>query len=199
MAPVWHPCAGLAQGPGPLVSSGDDEAQPPACLASLVLLAAALSLLPSRRPSPTARPAAGSSKKKHADVRRRATATHVQGLPCADGSTKYAARDFAGAVASFQKAIEVDPKNPLGHYFLGEAQLAAGNMTEAEAAWNRASLEASEKDPALRAKILFVLADLKERQHKWDDARAAWQVYLDWVAKYREARATPAAARRASR
>jgi tetratricopeptide (TPR) repeat protein len=102
----------------------------------------------------------------------------------AQGITKYAARDFPGAVASFQKAIEADPKNPLGHYFLGEAQLAGGNMTEAEAAWNRASLEASEKDPALRAKILFVLADLKERQHKWDDARAAWQVYLDWAAKF---------------
>jgi len=100
------------------------------------------------------------------------------------GITKYAARDFPGAVASFQKAIEADPKNPLGHYFLGEAQLAAGNMTEAEAAWNRASLEAADKDPALRAKILFVLADLKERQHRWDDARAAWQVYLDWAAKY---------------
>jgi len=102
----------------------------------------------------------------------------------AQGITKYAARDFPGAVASFQKAIEADPKNPLGHYFLGEAQLAAGNMTEAEAAWNRASLVAAEKDPSLRAKILFVLADLKERQHKWDDARAAWQVYLDWAAKY---------------
>jgi tetratricopeptide (TPR) repeat protein len=101
----------------------------------------------------------------------------------AQGTTKYAARDFAGAVASFQKAIEADPKNPLGHYFLGEAQLAAGNLTEAEAAWNRASLEAADKDPALRSKILFVLADLKERQHKWDDARAAWQVYLDWAAK----------------
>jgi tetratricopeptide (TPR) repeat protein len=100
------------------------------------------------------------------------------------GTTKYAARDFPGAVASFQKAIEADPKNPLGHYFLGEAQLAAGNMTEAEAAWNRASLEAADKDPALRAKILFVLADLKERQHKWDDAKQAWQVYLDWAAKY---------------
>ena len=102
----------------------------------------------------------------------------------AQGITKYAARDFPGAVASFQKAIEADPKNPLGHYFLGESQLAAGNMTEAEAAWNRASLEAADKDPGLRAKILFVLADLKERQHKWDDAKQAWQVYLDWAAKY---------------
>ncbi len=101
----------------------------------------------------------------------------------AQGTTKYAARDFPGAVAAFQKAIEADAKNPLGFYFRGAAQLAAGNMTEAEAAWNRASLVAAEKDPALRAKVLFVLADLKERQHKWDEAKQAWQVYLDWAAK----------------
>jgi tetratricopeptide (TPR) repeat protein len=108
----------------------------------------------------------------------------------ADGIAKYAARDFPGAVAAFQKAIEADPKNALGHYFLGEAQLAAGNMTEAEAAWTRASLAANDaKDPSLRARVLFVLADLKERQKKWDDARAAWQVYLDWAAKYPEAKA----------
>lgn len=108
----------------------------------------------------------------------------------ADGIAKYAARDFAGAVAAFQKAIEADPKNPLGHYFLGEAQLAAGNLTEAEAAWTRASLEAtSSKDPAVRARVLFVLADLKERQKKWDEATAAWQMYLDWAAKYPEAKA----------
>jgi tetratricopeptide (TPR) repeat protein len=104
-----------------------------------------------------------------------------------DGATKYAARDFPGAIAAFQKAIEQDPKNPMGHYLLGEAQLAANNMTEAEAAWNRASLEANEKDPPLRAKILFVIADLKQRQKKWDEAKAAWQVYADWVNKYANA------------
>jgi tetratricopeptide (TPR) repeat protein len=108
----------------------------------------------------------------------------------ADGVAKYAARDFPGAVAAFQKAIEADPKNPLGHYFLGEAQLAAGNLTEAEAAWTRASLVANDsKDPSIRAKVLFVLADLKERQKKPDEAKAAWQVYLDWAAKYPEAKA----------
>jgi tetratricopeptide (TPR) repeat protein len=130
----------------------------------------------------------GSSKKKNADT---ATDTGSGSFKPAvtDGSTKYAARDFAGAVAAFQKAIEADPKNPLGHYFLGEAQLANNNITEAEAAWTRASLESADKDPALRARILFVLADLKERQKKWDEAKAAWQVYLDWAAKYPEAKA----------
>ncbi len=107
----------------------------------------------------------------------------------ADGTTKYAARDFSGAVAAFQKAIEASPKDPMGHYLLGEAELASGNMTETEAAWTRASLESAQtKDPSVRARVLFVLADLKERQKKWDEARAAWQVYLDWAAKYPEAR-----------
>jgi tetratricopeptide (TPR) repeat protein len=112
---------------------------------------------------------------------------------CREGNTKYAARDFAGAIAAYQKAIEVDPNNGLGHYFLGEAQLAAGNLVEAEAAWNRASL-ATDKDPALRARVLFVLADLKERQKKWDDARAAWQMYFDWATKYPNAGAFPGSA-----
>jgi len=113
---------------------------------------------------------------------------------CKDGNTKYAARDFVAAIAAYQKAIELDPNNALGHYFLGEAQLASGNLIEAEAAWNRASLAASDKEPALRARILFVLADLKERQKKWDEARAAWQVYLDWATKFPNAGAFPGSA-----
>jgi tetratricopeptide (TPR) repeat protein len=110
---------------------------------------------------------------------------------CKDGNTKYAARDFVAAIAAYQKAIELDPNNALGHYFLGEAQLAGGNLIEAEAAWNRASLAASDKEPALRARVLFVLADLKERQKKWEEARAAWQVYLDWAGKFPNAGAFP--------
>jgi tetratricopeptide (TPR) repeat protein len=108
-----------------------------------------------------------------------------------EGNSKYAARDFAGAIAAYQKAIEIEPNNALAHYFLGEAQLAAGSLVEAEAAWNRASLAAGEKDPALRARILFVIADLKERQKKWDEAKLAWQQYLDWSSKYQNAGAFP--------
>jgi tetratricopeptide (TPR) repeat protein len=120
-----------------------------------------------------------------------ADAAHSYKEACSQGNAKYAARDFPGAVQAYQKAIEIDPNNALAHYYLGEAQLAAGNTMEAEAAWNRASLAANEKDPALRARILFVIADLKERQKKWDEARAAWQVYLDWAAKFPNAGAFP--------
>jgi tetratricopeptide (TPR) repeat protein len=159
-------------------------------VASLLLPALLLGSLPAwgegkgegkkKKPDETAEaPSGGGSKYKEA---------------CKEGNSKYAARDFPGAIAAYQKAIEVDPNNALGHYFLGEAQLAAGSLVEAEAAWNRASLAAGDKDPALRARILFNIADLKERQKKWDEAKAAWQVYLDWANKYANAGAFPGSA-----
>ena len=109
---------------------------------------------------------------------------------CNQGAAKYAARDFPGAVADFQKAIETSPNLPLGYYLLGEAQLAAGNLTEAEAAWTRASSQSTD-DPSMHARVLFVLADLRERQKRWDDAKTAWQAYLDWASKYTNASAFP--------
>jgi tetratricopeptide (TPR) repeat protein len=111
---------------------------------------------------------------------------------CDLGNAKYASRDFPGAIEQYRKAIEFSPKQALAFYFLGEAELAAASLTEAEAAWTRAALESGEQDPVLHARVLFVLADLKERQRKWDDARAAWQVYLDWASRYPNANAFPA-------
>ena len=111
------------------------------------------------------------------------------------GNAKAAARDFVGAIDAYRKAIELSPHQPLGHYLLGEAQLAAGNMAEAEASWTRAAAEANEADPGFRARVLFVLADLKERQKKWEEARAAWQVYLDWAGRFPDAGVFPESAR----
>ncbi len=113
---------------------------------------------------------------------------------CAQGAAKYGARDFPGAIASFQRAIELSSSQALGHYLLGEAQLASGSVTEAEAAWSRASTLSGEQDATLHARVLFVVADLKERQKRWDDAKAAWQLYLDWAAKFPKANAFPSTA-----
>jgi tetratricopeptide (TPR) repeat protein len=132
--------------------------------------------------------------RKKAPSAQSATASPKYKEACSQGNAKYVARDYAGAIQAYQSATEIDPKNPLAYYYLGEAQLAAGSLTEADSAWNRAALESGEGDPALRAKILFVLADLRERQKKWDDARAAWQVYLDWAAKFPAASAFPTSA-----
>jgi tetratricopeptide (TPR) repeat protein len=113
---------------------------------------------------------------------------------CVQGNAKYASRDFQGATDLYRKAIQLDPNNALGHYLLGEAFLAQNNLTEADATWSRAANLSNEKNPALRARILFVVADLKERQKKWDDAKAAWQVYLDWANRFADAGAFPGSA-----
>jgi tetratricopeptide (TPR) repeat protein len=113
---------------------------------------------------------------------------------CSQGNAKYAARDFDGAIQLYRKAIELSPKQGLAYYLVGEAQLAAGNLPEAEASWTRAADATATTDPSLHAKVLFVSADLKERQKKWDDAKAAWQAYLDWASRYPSAGVFPATA-----
>ncbi len=100
---------------------------------------------------------------------------------CVEGNGKYMARDFPGAIASYRSAVQLAPKNPFPHYLLGEAQLASGNLTEAEASLKQAELISDKRDALLRAKILFVLADLKERQQKWDEAKAGFQLYNEWA------------------
>jgi tetratricopeptide (TPR) repeat protein len=114
---------------------------------------------------------------------------------CARGNAKYASHDFDGAIELYRKAIEMAPHQYLGHYLLGEAQVAAGNLQEAEASWSQAALETSEKTPALHARILFVTADLKEREKKWEEAKAAWQTYLDWVGRFPDGAVFPATAK----
>jgi tetratricopeptide (TPR) repeat protein len=159
------------------------------------LLVLATTLAPG--PSALADGDKGSARKKHDDSAGASSSAGKNGpspdyrKACDLGNAKYAARDFSGAVEQYRKAIELSPKQALGFYLLGEAQLAAGSLTEADAAWNRAALESGEQDPALHARALFVLADLKERQLKWDEARAAWQVYLDWASRYPNANAFP--------
>ncbi len=149
---------------------------------AVVLLVPALALTPVM--------ARGAGKKK-----AEATApSHEYSSICSQGNAKYVARDFDGAIAQYRKAIDLAPHQPLGLYLLGEAQLAAGNMADAEASWSRAALEGAEKDPALHARVLFVTADLKERQKKWEDAKAAWQTYLDWANRFPDAGVFPATA-----
>ncbi len=165
-----------------------------------------LLLLPAVVAAPLSALAEGSkagSKKKGDDAAASASASSAQpkNAPskeylklCEAGNAKYAGRDFAGAIDQYRKAIELTPKHALAFFLMGEAQLAAGNLTEADAAWNRAALESSDQDPSLRAKVLFVTADLRERQKRWDDAKAAWQVYLDWATKYPNANTFPGSA-----
>ena len=154
---------------------------------SLASLAVAL-LVPALALAPVV--ARGAGKKKTEST----APSHEYAAACSQGNAKYAARDFDAAIAQYRKAIDIAPHQPLAHYLLGEALIASGNVAEAEASLGRAAVEAGEKDPSLHAKVLFVTADLKERQKKWDDAKAAWQTYLDWANRFPDANVFPATA-----
>ncbi|MEO8801016.1 MAG: tetratricopeptide repeat protein, partial [Polyangiaceae bacterium] len=127
-----------------------------------------------------------------ADKDKKATAAHpaadpnnVTGLSEAvaivhKGNERYVARDIQGAIDAYRKAIAVAPKNPLGHYALGVALVTSGHPQEAELSFKKA-IELGESQPATKARALFALADLKDRQKKWAEAKAAWQAYADFV------------------
>jgi tetratricopeptide (TPR) repeat protein len=108
------------------------------------------------------------------------------------GDAAYAARDFEGAIKAYREAIEKESKNPMGHYRLGSAQFSKGDFDEAEQSW-QAGLRFAEKDEKIRAKLLFVLAAVRERQRKLDEAETRWKEYGTQAQKP-DARAFPGTA-----
>lgn len=106
---------------------------------------------------------------------------------CLQGNAKYLSGDYPGAIATYRQAIQQSVKHPLGYYLLGEALLASGNLQEAEERWKQADSNSGSGDPTMRARVLFVLASLKERQGKWDEAKAAWANYNEWAGRFGDA------------
>lgn len=108
------------------------------------------------------------------------------------GQNAFVARDFPGAVTAFQDAIKTDPQNMLGFYLLGEAQLEAGKPEEADAAWTSGLSKKGTDD--LNSKLLFVIADLRERQKNWTAAKDAWAAYSAFLKGHEGVKGFPATA-----
>jgi tetratricopeptide (TPR) repeat protein len=109
------------------------------------------------------------------------------------GDSAYGARDFDGAIAAYREAITAEPQNALGHYRAGEAQLAKGDLKEAEAAF-MSGLRFVGNDSMLKAKLEFAMADLGERQKAYDDATAKWTEYETFTTAQPDAKGYPASA-----
>lgn len=99
------------------------------------------------------------------------------------GHAALAAKDQAKAIELYKEAIAKEPEKALGFYFLGEAELASNKLEDADKTWQTA-LKFVGADDALRAKIMFVVADLRERQAKLDEAITAWKDYGTFVAAH---------------
>ena len=135
------------------------------------------------KPKPTAAPAAAHDAGDRYDPDN-ITAMSQFMETAVKGNERYHAKDYTGAIDLFKKAIQFNPRNALGPYLLGEAYLALGNLPEAEAAFKTAEDLASDpKAPQLRSQILFAVADVYERQKKWEQARTSWQTYTEHAAK----------------
>lgn len=105
----------------------------------------------------------------------------------AKGIEKYQAKDFTAAIDQFKKAAQLNPKHPLGSYLLAETFLTQGNFPEAEAAINQALEGNAGKDHMLRSRVLFLAADIQERQKHWESAKNAWQAYTEHSSKFADA------------
>jgi tetratricopeptide (TPR) repeat protein len=92
------------------------------------------------------------------------------------GDDAVAAHDLDGAKAAYQDAIRADSHNGLGQYRVGETELLLGKLKEAEASWQEA-LRFAGDNASLKAKVLFVLADVKERQRALEEESNGWNAY----------------------
>lgn len=106
----------------------------------------------------------------------------------AKGIERYRAKDYAAANESFSKAVQLGPKRALAHCLLAESHLRGNNSQEAQAAIAQAlSSHDTAKDPALRSRVLFLAAEIHERQKEWQKAKVAWQAYAEHTAKFGDA------------
>jgi predicted Zn-dependent protease len=131
---------------------------------------------------------AGAAKPITADATPLRDPANVKGPSLAmgavvEGNDKLVAGDARGAIASYRRAIKLQPKSPLGHLMLGQALVTTNALAEAESAFKEGE-SVAETVPAIKARLLFSIADLKERQRKLEDAKAAWLRYGDYVRKH---------------
>jgi tetratricopeptide (TPR) repeat protein len=93
-----------------------------------------------------------------------------------EGDRAALARDFELAIARYRSILADDPRNALVHYRVGQVQAMKGDLNEAEQAYF-AALRFAGTDDALRGRVLFCIADLRERQKAYEAAVDAWSEY----------------------
>ena len=158
-------------------------------LSSLVVAAMALGNASASAETPKTA-AAGPKEVRKDPEGKRGISPYAEAI--AKGEGAYVARDLPGAITAFQDAIKLDTEKMLGFFRLGEAQLETGKPDEADSTWTTALGKKGTDD--LNAKLLFVIADLRERQHKWQAAKDAWAAYSAFLQNHTKVNGYPATA-----
>jgi tetratricopeptide (TPR) repeat protein len=139
-------------------------------------------------PKPVARADAGPAEKRYDPENTTGISRAMEALVL--GNQRYVDKDYAGALELYKRGLALAPRNALAHYLVGETHLALKNPTEAEAAFKQAESLTDDRNPALRGRILFVIADFKERDRKVEEAKAAWKAYNEYAARFADAGVT---------
>ena len=167
-----------------------------ALLASLFVsgVSAGAEPTPAVQPADAAKPADAARASAPAEVRR--DPLGVKGIsPFTEalkrGDRALLARDIEGALSAYRDALVKEPENALGHYRLGEAELLKGDLLEAESAFS-VGLRVVGANLNLKAKLLFAMADLRERKKAYDEASAQWSEYELFTTQQKEAQGFPA-------
>jgi tetratricopeptide (TPR) repeat protein len=110
------------------------------------------------------------------------------------GDEAYVAKDIDKAIQEYQAAIEAHPQNPVPHYRLASALIAKGDLKQAQDSLTTA-LRYAQLDGQTAAKVLFMMADLKERQQEYEAALAAWKSYAAFAAGHSNIKTFPDSAK----
>jgi tetratricopeptide (TPR) repeat protein len=111
----------------------------------------------------------------------------------AAGDAAIVAHDVDKALKHYEAAVKADNRSAMAHYRLGEARKAKGQLSEAQLSFETA-VKVGEREADVKAKALFALAALAERQNKLSEARSSWKRYQEHVEKHGEIKAFPASA-----
>jgi tetratricopeptide (TPR) repeat protein len=109
------------------------------------------------------------------------------------GHAAYLARDYPAAVSAYKEATTLEPAEPSAFYFLGAAELAAGNASGAEADLQK-GLQSSSASDEWHTKLLDAVAELCERQSRFAEARKAWEELVQFASAHTATKAAAASA-----
>jgi tetratricopeptide (TPR) repeat protein len=167
------------------LSAGDPAMRQRVLFASscLFVLSAALVVGAQQPPASAPAPAPAASPAASAAAPRAKAGPSPYTPKVLKGNAAYLAKDDAGAIVAYKEAVAADPTAPLPYYLLAEAQIAAGALPDADLSL-KAGLANADKNDLVKCKILFVLADLRERQGKLEEARKAWEEYAQFVTSH---------------
>lgn len=107
------------------------------------------------------------------------------------GDDALVAHDLESALAAYKEALTKEPQNPMGHYRIGELLLLKGDMAGAKESLESAKRFAGQ-NPTLKAKAIFVLADISERERNLQEATNGWNAYDGHIKAAPSAKAYPA-------